>query len=40
MLTDENSMTRLSKFVLLQNTDGKYFTVEEYKEHIRGASDR
>jgi len=35
MLTDEKFYDKASKFVLLQNTDGKYFTVEEYKEHIR-----
>jgi len=35
MLSDEKFAERAEKFCLLQNTDGKYFTLEEYKEHIR-----
>lgn len=35
MLTDEKFAERAKKFVLLKNTDGKYFTFEEYKELIK-----
>ena len=35
MLSDEKFAERAEKFCLLQNTEGKYFTLEEYKEHIK-----
>ncbi len=34
MLTDEKFYERASKFTLLKNTDGKYFTIDEYKELV------
>jgi molecular chaperone HtpG len=34
MLTDEKFYDRAVKFALLQNLEGKYFTIEEYKEHV------
>lgn len=34
MLTDEKFAERAEKFVLLKNTDGKYFTLDEYKTLI------
>lgn len=34
MLTDEKFAERAMKFVLLKNATGKYFTLEEYKNHI------
>lgn len=34
MLSDEKFYERASKFWLFKNTEGKYFTIEEYKEHI------
>ncbi|HRZ43023.1 MAG TPA: molecular chaperone HtpG [Bacteroidales bacterium] len=36
MLTDEKFAERAMKFILLKNTQGKYFTPEEYKNHISG----
>lgn len=36
MLTDEKFAERAMKFVLLKNTTGKYFTLEEYGNHISG----
>lgn len=36
MLTDEKFAERAMKFILLKNTNGKYFTPEEYKNHISG----
>ncbi len=36
ILTDEKFAERASKFVLLKNTGGKYFTLDEYKNHIAG----
>lgn len=36
MLTDDKFYERAEKFVLFKNTDGKYFTFEEYKEVIAG----
>lgn len=39
MLSDEKFAERAEKFCLLQNTDGKYFTLEEYKEHIKIAQE-
>lgn len=35
MLTDEKFFEKAEKFCLLQNTENKYFTFEEYKEHIK-----
>ncbi len=34
MITDEKFFERAEKFVLLKNTDGKYFTLDEYKDLI------
>jgi molecular chaperone HtpG len=34
ILTDEKFYERAQKFVLLKNTEGKYFTLEEYKEKV------
>ncbi len=34
MLTDEKFAERAMKFLLLKNTNDKYFTIEEYKSHI------
>jgi len=36
MLTDEKFFERASKFALLKDVDGKYFTFDEYKELIKG----
>ena len=33
-ITDEKFYERASKFMLLKNTEGKYFTLDEYKAHI------
>lgn len=35
MLSDEKFYERAEKFALLKNIDGKYFTFEEYKNHIK-----
>ncbi|MEI8203132.1 MAG: molecular chaperone HtpG [Bacteroidota bacterium] len=35
MLTDDKFYDRAEKFTLLKNTENKYFTIEEYKEHIK-----
>jgi len=35
MITDEKFYERASKFTLFKNTDGKYFTYEEYEKVIR-----
>ena len=37
MLSDEKFYDRATKFWLFKNTDGKYFTIEEYKTHIEAA---
>jgi molecular chaperone HtpG len=37
MLSDEKFQERATKFWLFKNIDGKYFTMEEYKEHITAA---
>lgn len=34
MLTEEKFVDKAKGFVLMKNTDGKYFTMEEYKEQI------
>lgn len=36
MITDEKFAEKAIEFALLKNTEGKYFTVEEYKEKIKG----
>ena len=36
MLTDEKFCERAMKFVLLKNTDSKYFSIEDYKTAIAG----
>ncbi len=35
MLSDEKFYDRAQKFCLLKNTEGKYFTLEEYKAHVK-----
>ena len=35
MLSDEKFYEKANKFALLKNTEGKYFTIEEYAEHIK-----
>jgi len=35
MVSDEKFYERALKFVLLKNTDGKYFTLDEYKEKVK-----
>ena len=37
MLSDEKFYDRAVGFALLKNLDGKYFTFEEYKEHVKEA---
>jgi molecular chaperone HtpG len=34
MISDEKFYERASRFCLLKNTEGKYFTLEEYRTHI------
>ena len=36
MLSDEKFCDRAMKFCLLKNTDGKYFSIEEYKKAVEG----
>ncbi len=36
MISDEKFRERAKKFCLLKNTQGKYFTLEEYRDHIKG----
>jgi molecular chaperone HtpG len=36
MISDEKFYDRAKGFCLLKNTEGKYFTFEEYTEHIKG----
>ena len=36
MLTDEKFCERAMKFALLKNTDGKYFSIDDYKKAIEG----
>ena len=36
MLSDEKFCERALKYALLKNTDGKYFSFEEYKEAVKG----
>ncbi len=35
MISDEKFRERAKKFCLLKNTEGKYFTLEEYQDHIK-----
>jgi len=35
MVSDEKFYERALKFVLLKNTDGKYYTLDEYKEKVK-----
>ena len=35
MITDEKFAEKANEFALLKNVDGKYFTIEEYKETIK-----
>jgi len=37
MLSDDKFGERAEKFTLLKNTDGEYFTLEEYKEKVKDA---
>lgn len=37
MLSDEKFHEAAEKFVLLKNLDGKYFTIQEYREHVQAA---
>jgi molecular chaperone HtpG len=37
MLADDKFYERAKDFVLLQNTEGKLFTTEEYREHVQAA---
>lgn len=37
MLSEEKFYEKAQKFALLKNTDGKYFTLEEYAERVRAA---
>lgn len=36
MISDEKFYEKASKFALVKNTDGKYFTFEEYENHVKG----
>ncbi len=36
VLTDEKFYDRIKKAILLKNVDGEYFTLEEYREKIKG----
>lgn len=41
MISDEKFHERSEKFCLLKNTENKYFTLEEYKKHIKdGQTDK
>ncbi len=35
MLSEEKFHEKAMNFALLENTDGKFFTIEEYKEHVK-----
>lgn len=37
MLSDEKFHEAAEKFALLKNLDGKYFTIQEYREHVQAA---
>ncbi len=36
MISDDKFRERAKKFCLLKNTEGKYFTFDEYRDHIKG----
>ena len=40
IVTDEKFAEKAENFMLLKNTEGKYFTLEEYRAKIQGAADR
>jgi molecular chaperone HtpG len=41
IISEQNFFDRAKKFCLLKNTDGRYFTFEEYEKHIRpGQTDK
>lgn len=35
MISDDKFYDKAKDFILLKNTNGKYFTLEEYKEHVK-----
>ena len=37
MITEDKFYDRANKFALLENTEGAFFTLEEYKEKVKGA---
>lgn len=37
MISDEKFMDKAKDFCLVQDTDGKYFTMDEYAEHVQAA---
>ncbi|MDZ7741534.1 MAG: molecular chaperone HtpG [Bacteroidota bacterium] len=37
MITEEKFYERAEKFTLLKNIDGKYFTLDEYKKHVKNS---
>jgi molecular chaperone HtpG len=37
MISEEKFYERAQKFSLFKNVDGKYFTFDEYKEHVKGS---
>ncbi|MFC1731230.1 molecular chaperone HtpG [candidate division KSB1 bacterium] len=37
MISEEKFFDRAKKFCLLKNTDGKYFTFDDYKKHVKEA---
>ncbi len=37
MLADDKFYERAKDFALLENTDGKFFTLDEYREHVQAA---
>ncbi len=37
MLSDEKFYEKATKFALFKNTDGKYFTFDEYESHVKAA---
>lgn len=36
MLSDEKFREKAKSFTLIKNTEGNYYTVDEYKEHVKG----
>jgi molecular chaperone HtpG len=37
MISEEKFYARAEKFALVKNTEGEYFTIEEYKKHVEAA---